>query len=155
MSEDFHQKMVLKYGNQKYLQNNWQYKKSRKKTKLIYGVGINDVEFSVQPNINGKQLKHTAYQVWSDMLQRAYSDRYKSTRPTYIGVTVVNEWKTFSTFLSWFNNHYIPGFALDKDILIEGNKIYGPKSCIFVPASINSFLTLHNSDRGAYSIGVS
>lgn len=51
MMDEFHHKIVLKYGKQSYLPENWIYKKSRMKTKLIYGVGINDVEFSVQPNI--------------------------------------------------------------------------------------------------------
>lgn len=154
MSDEFHHKMVLKYGQQSYLSENWIYKKSRMKTKLIYGVGINDVEFSVQPNIEGKQLKHKAYQIWTSMLQRAYSDKYKITRPTYTGVEVCAEWRLFSNFLVWFNNNYTKGYDLDKDILVDGNKIYNPEACIFVPSNINSFLTLHNNARGNYSIGV-
>lgn len=43
---------------------------------------------------------------------------------------------------------------LDKDILIKGNKIYSPNTCIFVPQKINSLFTKRNSVRGEYPIGV-
>ena len=44
---------------------------------------------------------------------------------------------------------------LDKDILIKGNKIYSPKTCIFVPHDINKLFTKSNKTRGEYPIGVS
>ena len=44
---------------------------------------------------------------------------------------------------------------LDKDILIKGNKVYGPDTCIFVPQDINKLFTKRNNNRGNYPIGVS
>ena len=44
---------------------------------------------------------------------------------------------------------------LDKDRLIKGNKIYSPKTCIFVPQTINSLFIKNNSVRGELPIGVS
>jgi hypothetical protein len=44
---------------------------------------------------------------------------------------------------------------LDKDILIKGNKIYSPDTCIFVPHEINMLFIKRNAKRGKYPIGVS
>ena len=43
---------------------------------------------------------------------------------------------------------------LDKDILIKNNKIYSPKTCVFVPRCINAIFTKRNADRGNLPIGV-
>lgn len=64
------------------------------------------------------------------------------------------EWKLFSEFRKWFDNHYIEGWSLDKDILVKGNKVYGPKTCCFVPNEINTFFTKRQNDRGKFVIGV-
>ena len=154
MGDEFHHKMVLKYGLPDWLPEGWIYKKSRMKTKLIYGVGINDVEFSVKPTISGKQIIHPAYKTWQHMLQRAYSDKYKSTNLTYTGVEVCAEWLLFSNFLVWFKDNYVEGYQLDKDILVDGNKIYNPEACIFVPVFINSFVIMSNASRGSTPVGV-
>ena len=45
--------------------------------------------------------------------------------------------------------------SLDKDILIKGNKIYSPDTCIFVPQNINLLFVKCDSTRGEYPIGVS
>ena len=44
--------------------------------------------------------------------------------------------------------------VLDKDILIPGNKIYGPDACLFIPQDINSLLTNSKAARGLYPQGV-
>lgn len=42
---------------------------------------------------------------------------------------------------------------LDKDILIKGNKIYSPDTCIFVPQRINKLFTKCDKNRGNSVIG--
>ena len=44
--------------------------------------------------------------------------------------------------------------CLDKDILVKGNKIYSPNTCIFVPKKINSLFTKNDNSRGNLPIGV-
>ena len=54
------------------------------------------------------------------------------------------------------NYYEIPNenMQLDKDILIKDNKIYSPKTCIFVPQRINKLFTKRQNDRGLCPIGV-
>jgi hypothetical protein len=47
------------------------------------------------------------------------------------------------------------GKQLDKDILIRGNKIYGPETCVFVDSKVNNFIIERTASRGEYHIGVS
>ena len=51
-------------------------------------------------------------------------------------------------------HNYIEGYALDKDILHRGNKIYSPESCVYVPKFINSILLFRGMDRGKYPVGI-
>ena len=44
--------------------------------------------------------------------------------------------------------------CLDKDILIKGNEIYSPETCIFVPQKINTLFCSSKSSRGSLPIGV-
>lgn len=43
---------------------------------------------------------------------------------------------------------------LDKDILVKGNKIYSPDTCVFVPQRINTLIVGANRIRGEFPIGV-
>ena len=153
-NNDFHNKMIEKYGLPDWLPEGWVYKPAGNGKRSVYNHGENDVEFSVHPNIEGKQLKHKAYQIWASMLQRAYSDKYKEKYHTYLDVIVHPDWHIFSNFLVWFNNNYIEGWQLDKDILVKDNKVYSPDTCIFLPSEINLFITLSNNSRGLLPIGV-
>lgn len=79
---------------------------------------------------------------WRGMLERCYCDRLKKWHPAYYGIsTVCDEWLNFQTFAKWYEeNIYQVGnerMHLDKDILIKGNKLYSPDTCIIVPQKIN------------------
>ena len=119
------------------------YNESRKG--LIYGVGYNDL-----PNLSLSQ----SYKHWHSVILRAFDLKYKEKHPTYKDVKVCDEWLHFSEFNKWFEKNYIEGNALDKDILVKGNKIYSPETCCFVPAEINALITKNHSLRGKYPIGV-
>lgn len=114
-----------------------------------YG-GIMDVPNGAR-NVTGL---NRAYQTWKDMLKRCYSENAQKKNPTYIGCSVCDEWKYYSNFKEFYNANYVEGFQLDKDILIEGNKVYSPDTCVFVPSRINSLLNSRKSARGKYPIGV-
>lgn len=125
-----------------------------KKKKLVYGVGINDVDYAVQPMINGKQVICKFYRAWRDMLMRCYSEKCQAVAPTYIGCTVCNEWLTFSNFKAWMEKQNWKDKELDKDLLFVGNKVYSPNTCVFVDAVINSFTTERGAARGEWPLGV-
>lgn len=99
-----------------------------------------------------------SYDVWNSMIQRCYLIAYQKHQPTYIGCSVCDEWLCFENFEKWFEENYyeIPNekVCLDKDILVKGNKIYSPNTCIFVPQNINSLFTKCNVNRGKCPIGV-
>lgn len=125
-----------------------------KKSKLVYGVGINDADCPTQPVINGKKVKCPFYQTWSNMLRRCYHQKEQERYPTYKGCSVCNEWLVFSNFKSWMDSQYWYMMQLDKDLLVKGNKIYSPETCVFVSGQLNSFTTESSSTRGCYPIGV-
>lgn len=120
------------------------------KEKLIYGVGINDVDILTRDKIN-----ILSYKCWHRMMERCYSAKNLIRFPTYIGCEVHIDWHRYSNFKKWYESNYIPGYCLDKDILIPGNKIYSSETCIFIPNHINTILTDRSRDRGEYPLGVS
>lgn len=95
----------------------------------VYGVGfIGDGDY--KPKEHKKKSKF--YEVWQGMLQRCYDPKMQERRPTYIGCTVCEDWHNFQNFAKWMSDKDYAGNHLDKDILIDGNKIYSPETCIFV-----------------------
>ena len=92
------------------------------------------------------------------MLMRCYYDKYQKKHPTYKGCTVCEEWHNYSNFKNWYDENYyeIEGeqMALDKDILVKGNKTYSPNTCVFVPQNINTLFIKRNKARGKYPIGI-
>jgi hypothetical protein len=126
-----------------------------KKPKLVYGIGINDADYAVHPrDADGKRRVCLYYQVWSDMLERAYSPKYHARHPTYIGVTVCEEWHSFMAFRAWMMTQDWEGKQLDKDIIVPGNKVYSPATCVFVSSQINTLLLDSAAQRGKWPIGV-
>lgn len=118
--------------------------------KKIFGVGINDYDGIIK--IQGKHIQ--SYYTWHNMIKRCYDENYKDRCPTYRGCTVCDEWLYFSNFKKWFDENYVEGYQLDKDILAQENKVYSPKTCCFVPIRINSMLTFSDKARGKYPLGV-
>lgn len=132
---------------------------SEKPNQTVYGVGINDSDSPTSKGlyIDGKYKqtwKCPFYTKWNDMLRRCYSKNYQETNKAYIGCSVCDEWLTFSMFKKWMITSDWVGKQLDKDFLIEGNKIYSPETCIFVDSRINKFLTISSASRGEFPIGV-
>lgn len=131
----------------------------RKRNKLVFGVGINDVDYNVYKYeiINAKYERIWScpfYVKWYSMLRRCYSATCHKKQPTYKGCSTVIEWHHFSKFKAWMETQDWQGKQLDKDILFSGNKLYGPSTCVFIDSKVNSFLTERGGDRGDFPIGV-
>jgi hypothetical protein len=41
------------------------------------------------------------YKVWTDMLKRVYSKKYHEIKPTYIGISLCEEWHNYQNFAEW------------------------------------------------------
>lgn len=119
--------------------------RSLRKSKLVLGVGINDV-----PNVR----QTTAYRYWFTMLRRCYEKKYQDKYPTYKECSVCDEWLTFSNFKKWFDENYVEGYQLDKDLMHKCAKVYSPENCNFVPQYINTLTINCKKVRGDYPIGV-
>jgi hypothetical protein len=95
------------------------------------------------------------YSKWKSMFDRCYDGKLV----TYSGCSVCEEWHNFQHFAKWFEKNYYKikneKMCLDKDILIKGNKIYSPETCIIVPNSINILFVRNHLHRNNTPIGVS
>lgn len=126
-----------------------------KAKKLVYGVGVNDADYPVYVRqTEGKAWRCPFHTRWTSMLCRAYSDVFHKRYPTYRGCRVDSEWHTFSKFKLWMESQDWQGNHLDKDILVEGNKIYSASTCVFITAETNMFSTDSKARRGEFPIGV-
>ena len=120
---------------------------------LVYGVGINDVDYNVSED--------KEYRMWQKMLSRCFDSKTKQRQPSYLNVTCCDEWFIFSNFIkdiramANYEMAVIESWQLDKDILIKGNNIYSKENCCFVPQEINKLLVSRARFRGEYPIGVS
>lgn len=123
--------------------------------KIVYGVGINDADYTVETKIDGIRGICPFYSRWQNMMKRCYNLSYKSKNTTYMDCTVCEEWKYFMTFRAWMIEQDWEGKELDKDLLLPGNKVYGPEYCIFIPHSLNVFTVARESGRGLWPLGVS
>ncbi len=87
------------------------------------------------------------YKLWSSMLLRAYDKKYHEKHPSYARCSVVKRWHNLQHFgedITKMPNWNTPGFELDKDLRVLGNKKYGPKYCSFVPLIINKQTRKHS-----------
>lgn len=135
----------------------------KKKTKLVNGWGVNDVNYPVQKfsKIDGKRtLAYICpyYEKWKQMVRRVYSEQFKKKRPSYHGASIWEGWKYLSKFIEWVDsqpNRNWQNCDLDKDLMSGCDKIYSPDTCCFVTKQVNIFLKSSGIRRGPCRIGVS
>lgn len=119
--------------------------------KLVEGVGLNDADYQVIPKDPEDHCPY--YRAWHHMIKRAYNKKLHENHPTYKGCTVCEEWLVFSKFKKWMESQNWEGLQLDKDVMYPNNKVYSPKTCVFIPRTINTFLTTRGNARGKYLLG--
>ena len=117
------------YGNFKNGQIKNPYDKSVKGIGYM-GEGIH------RAKVNGKATLQNS--IWVQMIRRCYTIEDSQWRDCEI----CEEWLNYQNFAEWYNaNYYDLGdgtrMHLDKDILIKGNRLYSPETCMIVPQRIN------------------
>jgi len=93
--------------------------------------------------------KTQQYIKWFSMFNRCYSEKYQEKQPSYVGCEVSEDFWNFQNFGKWFDKKYYEcryPLELDKDLLFEGNKIYSPKNCCFIPKEINTLINNKRND---------
>lgn len=123
----------------------------------VYGVGMTGNRYPAK--LNGRNTKE--YDTWTNMLQRCFNDKLKKKQPTYEKVDCCEEWLHFEKFYEWLHNqsnfdkwYENKRWAIDKDILVKGSKVYSPDTCCLVPQNVNCLFLKREAERGEYPIGV-
>lgn len=120
---------------------------------LVQGIGTYDRHVLCKA---GSPELENIYEVWSAMLFRATPKNIEKN-PTYIGTWVDPEFHYFSKFAKWAMQQIgsnATGYQMDKDLLVKGNRVYSPSTCVFLPKAVNVMLTRNNAGRGTLPIGV-
>jgi len=110
----------------------------------IYGVGCigQGKHLSVISKIHVRE-----YDLWKRMLYRCYCPEFLNDNPTYRGCTVTKRWHNYQLFCEdlvevknyslWYGQYRKNMYHLDKDFLVDGNKIYSKRTCMFLTAEEN------------------
>lgn len=123
--------------------------------RTLMGVG-----YLGRPTRNNKDpVEAIAKKFWISMILRCYDERRLVSRPTYRGCSVSPEWQCFANFYDWFleqysSGYYRDGYQLDKDLILQGNKVYSPDKCVLLPLQLNSLLQVKKQSENKYLPGV-
>lgn len=111
------------------------------------------------------EMRHSvSYYKWKNMIQRCYDKKvHKKYKPEYKDKSVCEEWLNYSNFKIWFDEHYVPRknnqIDLDKDLLVQGNKVYSPETCVFLLHYQNTMFErsakdkIYEKEDGTFVIG--
>ena len=99
--------------------------------------------------------------LWNNMTNRCRENSAQRKNNTSY-IQVENHFESFDLFTDWCQEEY--GYlnknphgtfwSLDKDILVPGNRIYSPDTCMFIPLTANNVLLGSDKTRGGSAIGV-
>jgi len=122
----------------------------------IYNIGYHGIGL-YKARVRG--IKSKEYNAWTGMFTRCYNLKFQKKHPTYRNIVICKEWHNFQIFAEWYEQNWKPWmdktWQLDKDILVNGDKMYSSENCCLVPREINTLFLKANSIRGKYPIGVS
>ena len=107
---------------------------------------------------------------YNNLYNRCYNERVHELKPWYRDCTICDEWLSLpgrnedktgrQRFIDWVNdgNFYEiegePTVELDHNILVKGNTIYSPETCIYAPKSINSMFSGFHGRKNDLPVGV-
>lgn len=67
----------------------------------------------------------------------------------YMDTTISDEFRKLENFSEWYDENYVEGWEVDKDILSDStNKCYSHDTCLMVPREINALFRKSTSKYG-------
>lgn len=87
--------------------------------------------------VNGKLTSYG--KKWQSMITRCYREKHA---PSYRDKYVCDSWHNFQNFAAWYESLEFKqdSWHLDKDILMAGNKVYSPETCVLIPERLNTVI---------------
>jgi hypothetical protein len=127
---------------------------------IVEGVGINDLSLC-GPHYYWNAEKNDSlaipeYKMWYEMIRRTSSAKLKQSTPSVANSQCCPAWLHRINFQKWYHSQKVykdssgKTLHLDKDILVEGNNIYGPDQCALVPQYLNASLRDIFNDSSKY-----
>lgn len=94
--------------------------------------------------------------MWGKMLARCYCPLTQEKKPSYVGCSVDERFLNFQEFAAWASRQVGVdlGWQLDKDILVIGNRVYGPDTCVMAPPELNKAMRRVAIKKDGLPIGV-
>jgi hypothetical protein len=71
-------------------------------------------------------------------------ERCNPASKRYNNCTLGKEWEKFENFEKWYYENYYSieePLEVDKDLLVKGNRMYSPDTCLLLPRFINTLIT--------------
>ena len=120
---------------------------------LCYGVGINDVMIPYF-------TRTRTWRTWSGIIRRTNNRDPKwineQNKISYLGCTLDSRWYKLSAFKEWIEQwDDFENKEVDKDLLVLGNKHYGPDTCLMVRPIVNKWFKYKKHGGGDLPRGVS
>ena len=120
---------------------------------LVYGVGINDVMIPYF-------TRTRTWRTWCGIIRRTDKRDPKwlsqPGKEYYADCTLDPRWYELSVFKEWIEKwDDFENKEVDKDLLIPGNKVYGPDTCLMVRPIVNAWFKPNVVKRGDLPRGVS
>lgn len=80
------------------------------------------------------------YSKWANMMQRCYDEKTHKLKPYYAVCTAEIEFLNFSNYREWHKENMMGDrkLDLDKDVLVQGNTVYGLETCTLIPHFTNT-----------------
>ena len=96
---------------------------------------------------------------------RCYDPKTHKLKPYYASCTADIEWLNFSNYREWHKENAMGNnkLDLDKDVLIQGNTVYGSDTCTLIPHFTNTIFEergletniVLNNKTGKYDVTMS
>lgn len=157
LGEDTEADILSVVNDIKYKADDWYANKWKRTVFGIGYLGCSDAEATRDNYI---------YSKWANMMQRCYDEETHRLKPYYAVCTAEIEWLNFSNYREWHKENEMGDrkVDLDKDILIQGNTVYGSETCTLIPHFTNTLFEapkgtdtniVLNNENGKYDVTMS